>query len=161
MFFAYTLDYTNDFDYSRSMELLTINDAAAMSGKSIQTIRRMIKQKKLPVKKQKTPQGFNYMIIKEALLSYIEQTSQTDSQQSPTIQPYSREHQSLTGDYTEQFRAEIDHFNLTIQRLIEQNSKDKENFFRLIGTFQDRVGVLENQIKLLESPKPSWWQFWK
>lgn len=143
------------------MQLLTINDAAQLSGKSIQTIRRMIKQKKLSVKKQKTPQGFNYLIIKEALLSYMEKASQADTQQNPTIQPYTREHQPLTNDYTDQFKAEIDHFNATIQRLIEQNSKDKENFFRLIGTFQDRVGVLENQIKLLESPKPSWWQFWK
>ncbi|MBI4994407.1 hypothetical protein HZC21_02045 [Candidatus Peregrinibacteria bacterium] len=143
------------------MELLTINDAAQLSGKSIQTMRRMIKQKKVQIKKQKTPQGFNYLIIKDSLLNYMAHASQMATQQAPSIQGYTREHQSITQDYTEQFKAEIDQFNMTIQKLIEHSSKDKENFFRLIGTFQDRVSVLENQIKLLESPKPSWWKFWK
>lgn len=143
------------------MELLTINDAAKLSDKSIQTIRRMIKQKKIQVKKQKTPQGFNYLITKDSLLTFMEKARQMTTQQEPTIQAYTREHQPITQDFTIQFKAEIDEFNSTIQRLIEQNSKDKENFFRLIGTFQDRVSILENQIKLLEAPAPSWWKFWK
>ena len=143
------------------MELLTINDAAQLSDKSIQTIRRMIKQKKVQVRKQKTPQGFNYLVVKGSLMEYLEKISQMTTQQTPTIQPYTREHQPIMPDYTDQFRTEIDKFNTTMQRLIEQSSKDKENFFHLIKTFQERVGVLENQIKLLEAPSPSWWQFWK
>jgi hypothetical protein len=50
--------------------LITITDAASISGKSIQTIRRAIKAKKIKVKKQKTPQGFNYLIIKDTLLEW-------------------------------------------------------------------------------------------
>ncbi len=52
-----------------SETLITITDAAAISGKSIQTIRRAIKAKKIRVKKQKTPQGFNYLIVKDTLLT--------------------------------------------------------------------------------------------
>lgn len=143
------------------MELLTINDAAKLSDKSIQTIRRMIKQKKVQVRKQKTPQGFNYLVVKGSLMEYLEKISQMTTQPEPTIQAYTREHQPIMPDLTDHFKTEIDKFNSTIQRLIEQSSKDKENFFHLIRTFQDRVGVLETQIKLLEAPESSWWQFWK
>lgn len=52
-----------------SETLITITDAATLSGKSIQTIRRAIKAKKIRVKKQKTPQGFNYLIVKDTLLT--------------------------------------------------------------------------------------------
>jgi len=48
-----------------------------------------------------------------------------------------------------------------MQKLISQHEKDKENLFRLIKSFQDRMIVLENQVKMLESPKKRWYQFWK
>lgn len=52
-------------------------------------------------------------------------------------------------------------FKDTVQKLIDQNDKDKENFFRLVKTFQDRIVVLENQVKLLAQPKKRWYQVWK
>lgn len=181
-------------------ELITIIQAAQISGKSIQTIRRMIKQKKIRVRKQKTPQGFNYLIVKESIVDFLNDTrsktffSDTNSvesfsfpqqqttpkktseseelmsnphvtmihqaNQQPT-QMDDREHRSITQDALEEFRNEVGKFNMTIQKLIEQHQNDKSNFFDLIKTFQDRVIILENQIKLLEAPKASWWQFWK
>ena len=47
---------------------ITIQEAAELSGKSIQTIRRAIKAKKLSSRKKKTPQGFNYSINKESII---------------------------------------------------------------------------------------------
>lgn len=147
------------------MELFTINEAATFSGKSIQTIRRMIKQKKVTVKRKKTPQGFNYLITKDSLLESINRASQPPTQAEPIIQESSREHRPITdtfsADLEQVFRREIGQFNTTIQKLVEQNQKDKEGFFQLIKTFQDRVVVLEDQIKQLEAPESSWWQFWK
>lgn len=130
------------------MQLININEAATLSGKSIQTIRRMIKQKKITVRKQKTPQGFNYLVDKDSLTQAI-----------VSSQDIEREHRPITAPSGEDFKAEAERFNSTIQKLIEQNERDKENFFQLIRTFQDRVGTLENQIKLLEAPKKRWWRF--
>jgi len=132
------------------MQLININEAAKISGKSIQTIRRMIKQKKISVRRQKTPQGFNYLIIKDSLVEYLNRDTQMHTQGTETNQIPDREHRPI---------MELEHFNATIQKLIEQNERDKGNFFQLIKTFQDRVVALENQIKLLEAPKKRWWQF--
>lgn len=151
------------------MQLININDAATISGKSIQTIRRMIKQKKVQVKRQKTPQGFNYLIVKESLIEHLNQSSQTPIQgavniQTDTqsnIQTDEREHRPITSTFEELFKAEVERFNVTIQKLIEQNERDKSNFFQLIKTFQDRVLNLEGHIKMLEQPKKSWWKVWK
>lgn len=134
------------------MQLLTINEAAQISGKSIQTIRRMIKQKKIQVKRQKTPQGFNYLVIKESLVAY--------TQPGQTIQENVREHRPIAQASGEMLKEQIDKFSLTIQSLIDQHQKDKENFFQLIKTFQDRVVSLEGHIKLLEAPKKKWFRLW-
>lgn len=60
------------------------------------------------------------------------------------------------------------YFNNTLQQMINQydrmlknQEEDKRNLFKLVGTFQDRIGVLENRIKQLEAPKKKWWQWWK
>lgn len=136
-----------------------------MSGKSIQTIRRMIKQKKIQVKRQKTPQGFNYLVAKDTLLNYLNLYSQpttqakptshltTRSTSRPTSQAADREHRSL--------EQEVDRFTSTIQKLIGQHDRDKENLYSLLKAFQEKVVALEEQIKLLEAPrKKHFWQFW-
>lgn len=143
------------------MQLININEAAVISGKSIQTIRRMIKQKKISVKRQKTPQGFNYLIIKDSLVGYLSRDTQTITQEATITQATNRGHRPITSASEDDFEIKIERFNSTIQKLIEQNERDKENFFQLIKTFQDRVVSLENQIKLLEAPKKRWWQFLK
>jgi hypothetical protein len=143
------------------MELITLNEAATFSGKSIQTIRRMIKQRKIRVKRQKTPQGFNYLIIKGSLIDFLDTRTPTTTQPDSTTQPTLREHRPITPPSQDDFRVELERFNATIQKLIEQNQRDKENFFQLIKTFQDRVFTLENEIKMLEAPPRRWWKLWK
>lgn len=143
------------------MELINLNEAATFSGKSIQTIRRMIKQRKIQVKRQKTPQGFNYLIVKGSLINFLNSRTQPPTQPGSTIQPTTREHRSVAPASSGDFKVELERFNMTIQKLIEQNQRDKENFFQLIKTFQDRVFTLENQIKMLEAPPRRWWKLWK
>ena len=154
------------------MNLITINQAAEISNKSVQTIRRMIKQKKIHVKKQRTPQGFNYLIIEDSFNKFMEAAKAVEVATDPDIQEIEREHRPISQNFEEDFRGQLDNMNSTIQKLIDQNERDrqklmelgerdKENFFGLIKTFQDRVVVLENHIKLLESPKKnSWWKLW-
>jgi len=163
------------------MQLVTITEAATEAGKSIQTIRRMIKQRKIQVKRQKTPQGFNYLIVKDSLTAAMNAAASAvaasaaneapiqevpdeaapaamhDAQ--PDIHDVTATTQTIERDH--RIIAEFERFGSTINTLIEQNTRDKENFFQLIKTFQDRVITLENQIKLLEAPKSSWWKFWK
>lgn len=142
------------------MQLITINEAATVSGKSIQTIRRMIKHKKISVKRQKTPQGFNYLIVKESLSDFMNQATKVIHQDDSTIQETSREHRPLDASFQEVFKAELERFGMTMQQLIEQNQRDKENFFQLIKTFQDRIFSLESHIKMIEAPKKKWWKPW-
>lgn len=146
------------------MEFITITEAANVTGKSIQTIRRMIKRKRVQVRRQKTPQGFNYLVDRQSLEAYLQNR---DNQMNNQIMgmaggsaplPYSSLERKHGGIDESSFAREIDRFTNTIEKLVLQNEKDKENFFNLIKTFQERVSVLENQIKLLEAPKKRWWQ---
>ncbi|MEK7528562.1 MAG: hypothetical protein AAB592_02250 [Patescibacteria group bacterium] len=154
------------------MSYITILEAATISGKSIQTIRRMIKRKKLHTKKQKTPQGFNYLVEKDSLNqlgSSDYSLDNTDTQQAhgehdmashSTIHSSSRDHRSLNNDF-DFIRSELSQFNGTVQKLITQNERDKQSFFELIKTFQERIVVLENEIKQLEAPQnKKWWELW-
>lgn len=47
---------------------LTLHEAAELMGKSVQTLRRKIKQGKLDVSRVKTPQGFQYLVAYEELV---------------------------------------------------------------------------------------------
>jgi len=152
------------------MSYLTINEAAQISDKSIQTIRRMIKQKKVKIKQQRTPQGFNYMIEQESLEKFLgvgeaktASAQETTTNNNEKESSATREHRSLDSneEWKENFKSELSQFTQTIGKLVDQNAQDKSNFFGLIKTFQDRVIILEDQIKLLKQPEGNWWQFWK
>ncbi len=141
---------------------LTIQEAAELSDKSIQTIRRAIKAKKVKARKKKTPQGYNYMIDKDSLITIYELKKIFDEQmqeKKKTRAKISKTPRKMARQYLTQDDMGI--FKETVQKLIDQHEKDKENFFRLIKTFQDRVVVLENQVKLLEQPRKKWYQIWK
>lgn len=142
---------------------LSIQEAAEISDKSIQTIRRAIKSKKLKARKKKTPQGYNYMIEKDSLRKtydlksiFNEQVKEKKEEQKDTISKTGRKlsKQYLTKD-------DLGMFKDTVQKIIDQHEKDQENLFRLIKSFQDKVVVLENQVKLLAEPKKKWYQIWK
>ncbi len=183
-------------------QYISIKDASEMSGKSIQTIRRMIKSKKLRYRKDRTPQGFNYLIelsslaemskispeqIKETLssttqdsqaeqaeVSHVEHSTAEVKHESSTTtvqnesesqvetnlmavaidQQQSRSHQQIVS------YEPIKELNNTMQKLIDQHGKEKENLFRLIETFQNKVISLENKIKVESGSKKAWFKIW-
>ena len=141
---------------------LSIQEAAEVSSKSIQTIRRAIKSRKLKSRKRKTPQGYNYMIDKESLVKLYDVRSIFDeqiSEKKKSREKISKTPRKLSKSYLT--KDDLRMFKDTVQKLIDQHEKDKENLFRLIKTFQDRVVVLENQVKLLAQPKKKWYEIWK
>lgn len=144
--------------------LLTIQEAAAVSGKSIQTIRRALKSKKLTAKKEKTPQGFNYLIEEDALVKLykITKSPRQHSGIKDTGVPLAEAEQtSLVQEYVT--KDELSDQKKVLDKLVDENRKDKETFMRFVKVFQDRFSALENQVKLLDEPgkKKRWYQFWK
>jgi hypothetical protein len=141
---------------------LTIQEAAELTQKSIQTIRRAIHSKKVKSRKRKTPQGYNFMIDKDSLMNNYDFKKANDAfvaEKKDTAENISKSTKKIAKQYLTHDDMGI--FKDTVQKLIDQNDKDKENFFRLVKTFQDRIVVLENQVKLLAQPKKRWYQVWK
>jgi mRNA-degrading endonuclease YafQ of YafQ-DinJ toxin-antitoxin module len=56
--------------------------------------------------------------------------------------------------------APVQEFNQTLQVLIKQHSKEKENLFKLIEAFQNKVVTLETKLKSTEEKGKSWYRFW-
>lgn len=178
------------------MTHITLLETAKILGKSLQTVRRLVKSKRLQSIKEDTPQGFIYRVNADELKNLLNELSTDQPTIQSTIQPpiqnstldrrnseqekvYRRRksrHNAQKGDFgnrkknirhrtrewnlSEFFEKEIGKLNAVIERLVEQTKNDKENFFGIIKTFQDRVIVLENHIKFLEAPKKKWWRFW-
>lgn len=150
---------------------ISIKDAAELSGKSVQTIRRMIKAKKLKFKKERTPQGFNYLLEAESVYSHFgvqrddstpevtTVTNQTDiveaveakvKEEDTPIAPavaQDRSHQKIVN------YEPVKEFNDTIQKIVDQHGKEKENLFKLIESFQNKVIHLETKLKDKSSKK--------
>lgn len=154
---------------------ISIQEAAEISGKSIQTIRRAIKAKKLRHRKSKTPQGFNYMINFESLCEVykikpevsqapkVEKKIPMETAETTTVQPEVtaevKEEKKDDGMYitAEDFKA----FSKNLEKMIGQHSDERQNFLRLVNTLQEKIFVLENQLNLLKAPKKKWYQVWK
>ncbi len=202
----YYLNLTN-----KMTQYITIKDASELSGKSVQTIRRMIKSKKLKYRKDRTPQGFNYLIdfvslqensrisasaLEQFVLANQNIASESDSQK---VNPVSNSSETVTQTKATSKVEAVDldlrtpapqaeapvqpmqdlmpamqdrshqqivsyepvkEFTDTMQKLIEQHGKEKENLFRLIETFQNKVISLENKIKVETNTKGNWFKFW-
>ncbi|MBT5346739.1 hypothetical protein HOJ01_01700 [bacterium] len=140
-------------------DFITIKNASEISGKSIQTIRRMIKSKKIKFKKEKTPQGFNYLIDLEDMIVYynIDRASTVGLNKEEVSV---KETAITTQENVQQSIQPAIEFNSTLTKLIDQHSKEKENLFNLIENFQNKVVNLENQIKIERMNSKSWWKFW-
>lgn len=140
-----------------SATLITIQEAAEISGKSVQTIRRAIKAKKLKARKKKTPQGYNYGVDKESLIKQYKIRLTTQEKSKTGI----KKKKNALAEEVPSFR-DIRRIQSDIEDLMEEQRKTKENFMRFMKTFQERFVLLENQLKLLEEPKDKkWYQFWK
>jgi len=143
--------------------LLTIQEVAAITGKSLQTIRRAIKAKKLTAKRKRTPQGFNYLVTQESVSSFYKigmKALNRDREQGSV----NTKEKGVSTDTNSAFAtlSDLRAMEKEVVDLLEEYKKEKESFMRFMKAFQERFVVLENQLKLLEEPKKkSWLQFWK
>ena len=146
-------------------EFISIQEAAELSNKSVQTIRRAIKAKKIKFKRKKTPQGFNYWISRSSI---IEVYKIKEVKQESTTKEKAKEKAKeavkvpKASDKTITIEAEdFKSFANTMEKLISQHNEERHSFLQLVNTLQDRIFVLENQLNLLKAPQKSWYQFWK
>lgn len=145
--------------------LLTLQEVAAITGKSLQTIRRAIKSRKIEAKRKRTPQGFNYMVTQESVASFYKvDMNAINAERTQTSLNLNTSEKSLSNESTPAFATVSDLQNLEkeVSGMLDEYKKEKENFMRFMKAFQDRFVGLENQMKLLEEPKKKkWYQVWK
>ena len=141
-------------------DFISIKDASEISGKSIQTIRRMIKSKKIKFKKEKTPQGFNYLVDLEDMITFYNIDRSTTVGLNKQETSTNQETAVVAQAQVQQSIQPAIEFNATLTKLIDQHSKEKENLFNLIENFQNKVVNLENQIKIERMNNKAWWKFW-
>jgi len=159
-------------------DFITIHEAADITGKSVQTIRRALKSRKIDYKKKHTPQGFNYLIGKTSLFreyglqdngsavvsescdvinsELTEVSSSTSLEVAATPQAEAVKENSIT--VTSQDFLD---FKKAFETMISNHSEERQNFLRLINNLQEKIFVLENQVSLLQAPKKNWYSFWK
>ncbi|MFC1615736.1 helix-turn-helix domain-containing protein [Patescibacteria group bacterium] len=151
---------------------ITIQEAAKISKKSVQTIRRALKSRKLKHRKRKTPQGFNYMISRESLFDIynlqpeiIEVVKKEDKSIKAETKEKNKEKKSdivKKEDEVVQISSnDFNSFKSAFEKMISNHSEERQNFLRLINTLQEKIFVLENQVNLLKAPQKRWYQVWK
>jgi hypothetical protein len=146
-------------------KFITIQEASELSNKSIQTIRRAIKAKKVHVRKLKTPQGFNYMIDYSTLCSTYGLNAD-QSVKTETVSENNEVKEDITSSKNEISQEMISaedfkNFTKILEKMVSQHSDERQNFMRLVNTLQEKIFVLENQVNLLKAPSPKWYQIWK
>jgi len=163
---------------------ITIKEAAELAEKSVQTIRRMIKSKKVKFRKDKTPQGFNYLIDLDSLIEYYKEEKDVNLAKKIDLEPEAKA--EVVEPKKEEPKTEmkkdsdpkevavvqdrqhhrivnyepVQEFNDTIQKLIDQHGKEKENLFKLIESFQNKVINLENKVKEHAGKRKKWFKLW-
>ena len=151
--------------------LLTIQEVSAITGKSLQTIRRAIRAKKVQATRKKTPQGFNYLITQKSVAAFYKVNLKGYNRErvpgSVTLEPSSdvkknMQQKSLSTADAFATLNDLKTLEHEVANLLEEYKKEKESFVRFMRSFQEKFVVLENQLKLLEEPKKkSWFAFWK
>jgi len=139
--------------------LLSIQEASAISGKSIQTIRRAVKSKKVIVKRKRTPQGFNYLIGKESLLKYYNVQATLFEREQAGLASGKNKTTAVSKEFAT--LEDLKKLQKDIEAVLDGHKKEKESFVRFMKAFQEKFVVMENQLKLLEAPKKRWYQVWK
>lgn len=145
-----------------SVTYITIKEAAELSGKSPQTIRRAIKANKIESKKKKTAQGYNYMIVRESVIKTykLRMTEPVSSRKSAGLGSKKPKQMELMDEYAS--LGELKALNKKIEEIIDENEQMKKSLMGFIKTFQEKFVVLENRMHLIEAPKDKkWYQFWK
>lgn len=128
--------------------LISITDAASISGKSIQTIRRAIKAKKIKVRKQKTPQGFNYLIVRDTLISCY-QVKEADALREIPIE---RESENATSESVIHDGMGTVHLDISETKELDtlEHAEEIKNALLAHGKAQERaqaaIAVLDEKI---------------
>jgi len=148
-----------------SNNLITIQEAADLTQKSIQTIRRAIKSKRIKFRRDKTPQGFNYLIDKDSVMEFYEVRAVEPQSQANPAPTTAQNTEPMTFTNEETMNVNVHDFKAfvqTMQTMISQHSEERQSFLRLVNTMQEKIFVLENQINLLKAPQVRrWYQIWK
>lgn len=144
---------------------ISILEAAELSGKSVQTIRRALKSKKIKFRRRSTPQGFNYLINKDSLCAFYKIMDREEK----ILERKTQKIKLATPKINDEIMAvEVNDFKTFVkmmEKLINNHTEERQNFLRLVDTLQEKVFVLENQLNLLKGPaltgNTKWYQFWK
>ena len=160
-------------------QYVSLQDAALLSGKSPQTIRRLIKGNKVRYRKYKTPQGFTYLVEKTSLVKHFDineedpmeeaelveefdPSTETEAEDSPIVEQvksrpkqnnYEQERPAAGNRAFNGANPSDPQFQTIITQLVHQHRDDKKRLFELLEMFQKRILVLEDQLKQLEPPK--------
>ncbi len=135
-------------------EYLSIQEAAEISGKSAQTIRRAIKSKTLGHRRNKTPQGFNYLIERASLNELYRLGEPEKKIEKETKSESQKKNENPISVEGEDFRALV----RALEKMVQQHSDERQNFMRLVTTLQEKIYFLENQVNLLKAPAKKWYQ---
>lgn len=153
------------FHIPMSQQFISITEAAEISQKSIQTIRRAIKSKRIVYRRQKTPQGFNYLINRQSLYDLFKiKTPSQAFQEASSFKEAIKTKEVESNSKSEKIYITSDDFAIftkTLEKMVSQHSEERQNFLRLINTFQEKIFFLENQVNLLKGPSKKWYQVWK
>ena len=145
--------------------MLSIQEAAEICGKSIQTIRRAIKNRKISAKRKRTPQGFNYMVSRDNIIALykLDKNLFQHHHEKGSLDVEMGRDPSLTSNKNDYVtKNDLHDVQSRMEELLDEYRKEKENFMRFMKIFQERFLILENQIKLLEAPRQKrWYQFWR
>ncbi len=139
---------------------ISIQDAADLSKKSVQTIRRAIKAKKISARRKRTPQGFNYMVELDSLnnafgLKPVKEESKETKKSAPVKKTSESKDISIGAN-------DFKDFVRTMETLLAQHNEERKSFLQLVNTLQEKIFVLENQLNLLKAPpKKRWFSFRK
>jgi len=145
-----------------AQKLISIQEASDLSHKSIQTIRRSIKAKKIKFKKLKTPQGFNYLVDHASLCALFSIPAQKETavkaQKKAKKENFA---EKIPGKKIPLEKGDFASLAKTLERMVAQHADERQNFLRLMNSLQEKIFVLENQLNLLKEPKRHWYQLWK
>lgn len=142
-------------------KFLTIQESADLSKKSIQTIRRALKSKKIKYRKTKTPQGFNYLVSRDSLCE-VYKIAEVSVKGVSKIKKQIKEKRISVGKKNINISEnEFAHLTSTLDRIVSQHSEERQNFLRLVESLQEKIFTLENQLNLLKAPAKKWYQLWR
>lgn len=135
-------------------QMLTLQEAAFISRKSAQTIRRLIKSNKIKYRKRKTPQGFNYYIEKESLLDFFDLTPRVLPEEPIEEQNFLDEKQTENEVAQEDksnssvFNAKIAPVNkLNEQSIISRRATNNEESALITDTMRNTISLQTKQLQ--------------